>query len=234
MTTFFRFINDIKEAITGADSTISVANCLDSLWVGRLYEKLLREYIPIISEVRRDSSYRHNNGFDKLSLFKDDDVHVRIHIGQPTESSTIHDHGWNLWSIVLAGKIRLVNYREDPKGPIARNKVAFIEERKGPGAQLVSKRHQTQGTVNMTACSSCIVLQGGSHYLSFDEPHMAEIKHPDTITFLVTSHSLRAHSYVFTTGTPAQAKSYVLFSDDEIVEKLQNVILQLESLQSLD
>lgn len=88
-------------------------------------ESLTATFDEFLSEIRNDihfksDSYTHDNGFDKIVLFEDNETRMkmRLHVWHPILLSgvhrarqNVHNHRWDFSSIVLLGRVDHITYR---------------------------------------------------------------------------------------------------------------------------
>jgi hypothetical protein len=88
-----------------------------------MFDEFLYEVTKSVHE--NTDSYTHDNGFDKLVLFEDNDtkMKMRLHIWHPLvipgtkrTRQNVHNHRWDFSSIVLLGHADQLTYRFAKKG----------------------------------------------------------------------------------------------------------------------
>lgn len=161
---------------------------------------LLRDYVAFAkaSSPGTGGSYRHANGFDKLSLYRasSDAFKIRLHIWwNGAQDSAIHNHRWNLASCILRGRMYLRNYGvrayDDHRPVMWRHEYS----------DLVSG--STKSVKCLDRCSldieaGYLLSSGGSHSLHYSTPHLATTpEHEVTASLVVTTKPAKEYSHAF-------------------------------------
>ncbi len=100
----------------------AVEKLLTHIWEGHNLAALLEEFMfeTKLAVHENLNSYFHDNGFDKIVLFQDDEtkMKMRLHIwypmlipGQRRPRQNVHNHRWDFSSIVLTGQATNLIYR---------------------------------------------------------------------------------------------------------------------------
>jgi hypothetical protein len=127
------------------------------------------------------SSHIHRNGFSKISLFRNSRVgwNLRLHIWwKPSRDVQIHDHRWDLSSLVLAGRVRAVNYHDGPGDDYA---VAHYSDAADGGRKSV----EAAGTCALRPVASYTLTASDTHSLVYNEPHLLDTSGSETAATLV-------------------------------------------------
>jgi hypothetical protein len=145
-----------------------------------------------------DSSYRHNNGFTKLSLFNSNQIHLRLHIWANEEDASIHNHAWDFGSIVLKGCLGFTNYAEVAlsEKAVAYQKFKLREVRDQNGS-IIEKEKTREGTVSLLSIGSYTIRPLCTHFVNYQIPHKSDVLEPGGATLVVTGRSKRNFSNVY-------------------------------------
>lgn len=116
------------------------------------------------------SSHIHRNGFTKVSLIRDQDSgwNLRLHVWwEPARDAQVHDHRWDLASLVLAGSLRAVNYRADQGDDYT---IARYSDAGAGGRKSV----EPSGSCTLRPIASYRLSAGDRHSLLYSEPHVLD------------------------------------------------------------
>ncbi len=135
-------------------------------------------------------SHFHNNGFEKLSLYKSP-IHgfnIRLHIwcGNEIEipKDTIHNHRWDFISYILCGQISFTNYS------VLNNKNNFKEVEYGDTNLDGVKHSLFKRNVGLEISSQYTLKQYDKHMLAKDVAHSAKPKSGIlTATLVISSYA---------------------------------------------
>lgn len=105
----------------------AVEKLLTHIWEGHNIAALLDEFIFETKRAVHENidSYFHDNGFDKIVLFQDDEtkMKLRLHVwypmlipGQRRQRQNVHNHRWDFSSLVLTGQATNLTYRMASEG----------------------------------------------------------------------------------------------------------------------
>ena len=171
-----------------------------------------------ISEHSVGSSLLHENGFVKLSLYKEPStsLQVRLHIWPAAEQLTnYHNHRWNLLSFILKGTLTAYNWDLDynPKG-----KYTVIEL--SDANATLSKTQKNPKNTNVECGSSYRLTSGNYHYANHKQVHMA-ISPTSSISLMIT-------------GTPLVDYSNVIYLNEERSKQPREKLSKKQCLKIVD
>lgn len=196
--------------------------------------KLLRSensLSKIIQELQKDrgllkkiarNSYKHENGFTKLSLAKSDDYKLRVHFWKDYHYDTnIHNHRFNCHSYLINGKIQneIYEYGNGKKSFLAntfiywprQNKEEYNLEFQKP-TRLIKKDEFTH-------------IKGEIYNLDKTILHKTKVVDKDTITIFVEDRrKLMPHAKVFSTSlSKSQTIGSFSLSTENILDNLNKL-----------
>jgi len=164
------------------------------------------------------SSLRHENGFIKLSLYKDPNtsLQMRLHIWPVAEQFTnYHNHRWNFLSFILKGTLTAYNWDldYDPNG-----KYTVIELSDADAS--LSKTKKNPRSTNLECGSSYRLISGNYHYANYKQVHLA--------------FSPTASISLMITGTPLVDYSNVIYLNEERSKIPREKLSTMQCLKILD
>lgn len=180
----------------------------------------------------RGNSHAHENGFQKIGLFKSQTgLQIRLHVwysDSARDVSSIHNHRWDFVSAVLCGSLFARNYQETTVDGAQE----FIRRTLSDAIAGEQKVTQDTGVCGLMTHSEYEVSSGGVHALSADVPHLAyPVPGTDvTATIVVTAPSQKSGSiqYVPHGTTQREARKEVgaraLFSPAESIEEIERLL----------
>jgi len=126
-------------------------------------------------------SYKHPNGFYKIILHRGSKGSLRLHFwNNPDDKSDLHDHFWDLQSVILFGEFESSVYSESEEGE------SFLHynlvKNEGPNFTLIKI-----GPKNIQLQERNILKQNDLHKLSCEKTHWFYAKTPKAATLLVQS-----------------------------------------------
>lgn len=149
-------------------------------------------------------SHVHNNGFLKLSLWRDPATQatIRLHVWRPGEDAgtpSVHDHRWSFASVVLAGRLSFSNFDlvEDSRGGWISHRVTDADA-EGTKQQRRGERCELRRTCDYD------LTAGGTHWVSHEQLHRTPPPSTFAATLVLTGPPQRRFSRVVTPlGSPA-------------------------------
>lgn len=191
--------------------------------------RLIRSEINTNDEIARYSNL-HPNGFDRILVIanKKPEYRLRLHIWRNDniyfKQEDIHNHSWNLASIIIAGCLRFENFQINESG-----QEKFHYEYKSTGLGN-NPKVELKGKSRLSCTSDAIMTKGSYYLLSHQVFHRVKKPTDDIAATLMLQG-------------PFLASSSQFFTDDEISNnngemtikwlnstELQKRLLDLESL----
>lgn len=199
--------------------------------VGGLLEK--SRLVKILEECEKnigvwpcDSSYSHNNGFTKLSILKIGLIHVRLHVWEGREFSTIHNHDWDFISIGIKGLIEFTNYYENPLGSGYR-KTLLKERRDRDTGDILAKISEDVGGVDLGLNSVYTLSAFAFHAIRSWVPHRSKMLTEDAVSLVITGPSVRHESAIYEIEQVPRSNNYMPLS---VAEKKLAILKILDGL----
>lgn len=170
-------------------------------------------------------SYTHDNGFDKIVLFSNDNLKIRLHIWWPNHRpffENIHNHRWDFCSKLLLGSYENEVYVRDPRG------IEYYGYEYHP---INNSKHYSLNCEGKEILSlkDCRVYNGGD-YLCLEHNILHKINSIREITTsLFVSGPLRKHTTSTFSKLPYTSGKidYKYFQRDELKLKLRGIIEHL-------
>ncbi|GAA2855818.1 hypothetical protein GCM10010517_14050 [Streptosporangium fragile] len=229
--------NDAFDLIRSALRPISAASVADvGAASGPGRRELLRELIALLraddalvrSMVER--SYKHPNGFDRISLFREPDgLEARIHLwerGVPSDEG-IHNHAWDFSSLVLTGALRFQILQQTADGE------TYDLYRSGMprGGRFGDYEFTRLGTTSLGVVFDGTVSAGSAYHQHRDAYHRVLVSPEQsmTATIVVRGPVRRGFSHVVVprgTSMP-RTRSMRHLGGEEIIEKLCALLSRL-------
>lgn len=167
----------------------------------------------------RGGSVLHENGFRKVSLFKDPVTSMQVRLNfwpAGTEDGSIHDHRWNFLSLVVCGTLEHSVYEATPSTAAG---AASMVELSDADASLRKSVGASAG-VEVRELHRVVMPRGTLYSLDAGSFHMIRCRQ-DAVTLMVTGRPLRAFTRVIRTS-PAAASRRAL-ADDECLGALRTL-----------
>lgn len=214
----------------------AVAAELDKIIQPRNLDLMLEEFVEsTLSAVHHHTdSYTHDNGFDKIILFQDDQtkMKMRLHIWYPRllpdskrPRQNVHNHRWDFSSAVLVGYADNVSYRFAAPGETGEEFFHYRYYARG------SKEHyevEGQGKARLVCFDTHRVRQGDIYSVNAELLHRVDTPDEEFVATLVITHEnlswvtndlLSERSMGFDrTALPSPA-----MTRDEIVRKIESL-----------
>ncbi|MCY0933933.1 hypothetical protein [Streptomyces sp. H34-S4] len=147
-----------------------------------------------------DSSYTHDNGFDKLLLASTPrGWRMRLHVwwpGRGVHTENIHNHRWDFASVLLGGSCRADYFSHDPGG----TEMHAYEYVRGEGSAY---RHHHLGTRRVIRAMSATMQQGDSYVLTRALMHRIVSDRTRLLASLMLHSPQRSESALTLTSAPA-------------------------------
>jgi hypothetical protein len=166
--------------------------------------RLLESYLAWSRRESRPAgrSHAHNNGFLKISLWRHPETgtSIRVHVWKPARqpsTSSVHNHRWNLSSLVLAGRLSFSNFEQVPAaggGWFARDLTDADLRGVKQCAQLA--RCDLRLTCEYT------VTPGGTHWIEHTQLHRTPAPSSFAATLVLTGPPRRSFSRVIMRPDP--------------------------------
>jgi hypothetical protein len=139
-------------------------------------------------------SYAHDNGFDKIVLFQDNETRMklRLHIWHPriipnTKRSrqNVHNHRWDFSSAVLIGYADNVSYRFSEPGEVGEEFFHYRYYARG------SKEHyevEERGKIKLVCADTRRVAKGDVYSVEAETLHRVDTPNDELVATLVITH----------------------------------------------
>lgn len=222
---FREFFDDLSSKMAATGSGIyGVAELLTSQIDRGFILEFLKDYLVNWELYPHDSSYRHNNGFQKVSLLKTDELHVRLHVWHDTSPSKIHDHDWDFFSFGLFGQIDFRNFRDCLSGSVYQ-KYKLAESRQDGSGTLKSKSAVREERVCLEPTSDYSLIPNCWHSIKFDIPHQSTVRRSGSVSLIITDRSKRNHSFVYLSdGQAISDNVYKFYRNKEKLDTIRSIL----------
>jgi hypothetical protein len=160
-------------ASTGADTVMAAGVLAAALPGAGSVAEFLRGAVALHrsgATADHGSSHVHRNGFTKVSLVRDQvsGWNLRLHVWwAPARDAQVHDHRWDLASLVLTGSLGAVNYHADDGADYAVARYSDAVAGGGKSVELV-------GACALRPAASYTLSAGDTHSLRYDVPHLLD------------------------------------------------------------
>ena len=203
----------------GGESMESVDRCVRRAADGEI-AAFFRDALELLEDEHRPrgGSVLHENGFRKISLFKDPESSMQLRLNfwpAGTVDASIHNHRWHFFSFVVRGSIDHSIFEVSPSDePGALSMVELSDAdanlKKTIGAATPVALRETHRTS---------LSQGGAYSLDLDSFHTISTA-TDAVTLMVTGRPLRPFTQVVRTAAAAATRRRL--SNDECLEHVQS------------
>jgi hypothetical protein len=181
---FMNFVDEISSYLdrAGGDVDFSVHERFTRLCYGLFTERqaafdFFSDYIDVRLKNAigtTGKSFRHENGFTKLSLYKfPNEAQLRLHIWPAAAfaDSTIHSHRWSFSSFMIRGALEGINYSTAPQGFNSARGIPSTLYRLSDAASDGKKDWQHLESVTIREVSAYKIGPGESHLLEYTVLH---------------------------------------------------------------
>jgi hypothetical protein len=211
---FEEFTQAVDDAARRASDPVSATSAFVELGrtmqIGRHWRELIASAQQCIvnDTLRRGSSHDHENGFQKIGLFRSNStgVQIRLHIwysDTARDVSGIHDHRWDFASFVFVGGLFARNFKIVDSANPAQGSAPYLFRRLFD-AVSESEREEVKESSETGECLLSIsneyeALAGAAHSLAHDVPHIAfpVSGMPVTASLVITGMPSRNYSTQF-------------------------------------
>jgi hypothetical protein len=222
-------VSDIVRAIRDVSDDFEVGgSSMDTLdrWISRAAEddfaRFLLDTLQVLEDEDRPrgGSVVHENGFRKISLFKDPDSSMQLRLNfwpAGTIDASIHNHRWHFLSFVVRGSINHSIFeasRSDEPGALT------MVELSDADANL-KKTIGATTPVALREIHRTSLTKGGAYSLDLDALHTISTA-TGAVTLMVTGRPLRPFTQVVRTSPAAATRRRL--TNDECVEHVQSYV----------